>query len=99
MFGAFHLTLSLIAAAVILTFANLGIATFSTPAGLGAFELSTLAAFRLFSVDYEIAVSYAIALHIIEVGPMVLFGLLVLSCQGVYTLKVDGSPRVECGWC
>lgn len=83
MFRAFHLNLPIIAAAVVLILSNLGIAAVSTPANLGVFELSTLAAFKLLQVDTDLALSYTIVLHMVEVIPMVLLGLAVLWLSGV----------------
>jgi uncharacterized protein (TIRG00374 family) len=78
MFLAFHLSLPVIAAPVVLIFINLGIAIVSTPANLGGFELAALAAFRFFPVDGETAISYALVFHAAEVLPMVLLGLIVM---------------------
>jgi uncharacterized membrane protein YbhN (UPF0104 family) len=83
MFKAFHLALPLIATAVVLIFVNLGIAVVSTPANLGGFEISIVAAFRFFPVDTEVAISYAVALHLVEVIPMVLLGFVVLWFSGI----------------
>jgi uncharacterized protein (TIRG00374 family) len=78
MFEAFHLSLPFIAAPVVLILTNLGIAAVNTPANLGSFEVCTVAALKLFSIDAELALSYGIALHLVEVIPMMLPGLLVL---------------------
>ncbi|MDZ7262575.1 MAG: flippase-like domain-containing protein, partial [candidate division KSB1 bacterium] len=90
MFRAFHLTLPLIAGAVVLVFVNLGISIANTPANLGGFELSTVAALKLFSVDIELAVSYAITLHLVEVIPTLLMGLVVLWFTGFKSSKLPG---------
>jgi uncharacterized protein (TIRG00374 family) len=82
-FRAFHFDLPFIAAAVVLIFSNLGIAAVSTPANLGGFELSTLAALKLFGVETELAVSCALVLHMVEVIPMVILGLVVLWSSGL----------------
>ncbi len=91
MFRAFHLNLPPVAAPVILIFVNLGIALVNTPANLGGFELATLAAFKLFEVDTEIALSYAIILHLVEVVPIVLLGLVVLWLSGDRTGELLGK--------
>jgi uncharacterized protein (TIRG00374 family) len=83
MFKAFSFGLPRVAALVVLIFTNLGIAAVSTPANLGGFELSTLAAFKLFGADTERALSCAIVFHAVEVAPMVLFGLLALWISGL----------------
>ena len=78
MFEAYHLSLPFVAAPVVLILTNLGIAVVNTPANLGSFEVCTVAALKLFSVDAELALSYGIALHLVEVIPMMLLGLFVL---------------------
>lgn len=96
MFRAFHFNLPRIAAVVVLIFTNLGIAAVSTPANLGGFELSTLAAFKLFGTDIERALSCAIVFHAVEVVPMVLLGLAALALTGIKSREVltqAGSTR------
>jgi len=88
MFRAFSFELPHIAALVVLIFTNLGIAAVSTPANLGGFELSTLAAFKLFGTDTERALSCAIVFHAVEVVPMVLFGLLALWISGLSSREI-----------
>jgi hypothetical protein len=88
MFKAFHFDLPGVAAVVVLVFTNLGIAAVSTPANLGGFELSTLAAFTLFGVDTERALSCAIVFHAVEVVPMVLLGLGALALTGIKSREV-----------
>jgi uncharacterized membrane protein YbhN (UPF0104 family) len=82
-FKAFHFDLPFVAAAVVLIFSNLGIAAVSTPANLGGFELATLAALKLFGVKTELALSCALVLHMVEVIPTVILGLVVLWSSGV----------------
>jgi uncharacterized protein (TIRG00374 family) len=82
-FKAFRFDLPFIAAPVLLIFSNLGIAAVSTPANLGGFELSTLAALKLFGVETELALSCALVFHLVEVLPMILLGLAVLLSSGV----------------
>jgi uncharacterized protein (TIRG00374 family) len=88
MFKAFSFELPHVAAFVVLIFTNLGIAAVSTPANLGGFELSTLAAFKLFGADTERALSCAIVFHAVEVVPMVLLGLLALSMSGLSSREI-----------
>jgi len=88
MFEAFRFDLPRLAAAVVLIFTNLGIAAVSTPANLGGFELSTLAAFKLFGADTERALSCAIVFHAVEVIPMVLLGLAAMSLSGFRSKEI-----------
>jgi hypothetical protein len=99
MFRAFHLDLPPSAAAVVLIFVNLGIAVVNSPANLGGFELAAVAAFKLLGLDTEFALSYAIALHIVEVVPMASAGALVLWLSGfnsaelLYPVSGDVAPQ------
>jgi len=93
MFRAFRFDLPSIAAAVVLIFVNLGIAAVSTPANLGGFELSILAALSLFGADTERALSCAIVFHAVEVVPMVLMGLAALSLSGMRSKEILDSKR------
>ncbi len=78
MFRAFALELPLMGAFVVLVFSNLGIALVSTPANLGGFELSIIAALKVFGLDAEIGMSFAVVYHMVEVVPMVLLGMVTL---------------------
>lgn len=93
MFKAFGLDLPLIATPITLIFLNFGIAILSTPANLGGFELATVGALALFSVGIEVAVSYALALHVIEVVPMVAFGGFFLWFEGLKAKDVLESAK------
>ena len=89
MFKAFSFDLPLIAAPIVLILLNFGIAIVNTPANLGGFELAIAAALnRLFSVNMGIALSYAVALHAIEAGTIVVFGMFFLWRQGFKTAEV-----------
>lgn len=89
MFKAFSFDLPLIATPMALVLLNFGIAIVSTPANLGGFELAIVGALnRLFSVKIELALSYAVALHAIEVGPMIAFAMLFLWHEGFKTTEV-----------
>jgi hypothetical protein len=57
---------------------NLGILLVNTAANQGIFEICTIAALKLFSVDGELALSFGVALHALEVIPIFFLGLLVL---------------------
>lgn len=93
MIMAFGLDLPLIATPITLILLNFGIAIVSTPANLGGFELATVGALSLFSVEIEVGVSYALALHFIEVAPMIAFGTLFLWFEGFKTRDVLKSVK------
>jgi uncharacterized membrane protein YbhN (UPF0104 family) len=89
MFKAFSFDLPLIATPIVLILLNFGIAIVSTPANLGGFELAIVAALnRLFSVKMEIALSYAVALHAIEVGSIIAFAMVFLWHEGFKTAEI-----------
>lgn len=96
MFKAFSFDLPLTAAPIVLILLNFGIAIVSTPANLGGFELGVVAALnRLFSVKMVMALSYAVALHAIEVGPMIAFAMVFLWHEGFRTSDVLKSAKEE----
>jgi hypothetical protein len=96
MFNAFHFSLPLIAVAVTLILVNLGIAAAGTPANLGGFEFSILAALKIFSVDTEPAISFAITLHLIEIIPIVLLGIAAIWLNGFsFRLFQESKDRLR----
>jgi hypothetical protein len=90
-FRAFHLTPDkhmVIASAVFLISVNLGIAAVSSPANLGGFEAAGVLALTYFGVDYDLALSSTLILHMVEVIPMALLGLVVLWLGGVRSSEI-----------
>jgi glycosyltransferase 2 family protein len=79
---SFGMNLQLVVVLATLILTNLGIAVVSTPANIGGFELSAVAALKLFSVDLESAISYAIALHLAEVVPIVIIAIFIVWHTG-----------------
>ena len=88
MLQAFSLNPPLMATPVTLILLNFGIAVVNTPANLGGFEQAVVGALQLFSVNIEVALSYAIALHAVEVLPMVVFATIFLWFEGLRTTDV-----------
>jgi uncharacterized protein (TIRG00374 family) len=96
MFNALHFTLPLIAVAVTLILVNLGTVATSIPANLGGFEFSILAALKIFSVNTEAAISFAITLHLIEVVPVVLLGIATIWINGFsFRLLQESKDRLR----
>jgi uncharacterized protein (TIRG00374 family) len=96
MFNALHFTLPLIAVAVTLILVNLGTTAAGIPANLGGFEFSILAALKIFSVDTEPAISFAIILHLIEVVPVVLLGIAAIWINGFsFKLLQESKDRLR----
>jgi uncharacterized protein (TIRG00374 family) len=79
---AFHPDLPFMATVVVLIFLNLGIAAVSTPANIGGFELSMVAALKLFSIDTESSISCAVAFHFATVIPNLILALVVVWVTG-----------------
>ncbi len=93
MFEAFALDLPLMATPITLILLNFGIAAVGTPANLGGFELATVAALKLFSVEISVALSYALALHVLEVVSIVAVGSVFLWLEGFKTGEVLKTAR------
>jgi uncharacterized membrane protein YbhN (UPF0104 family) len=79
MLHAFDLSLPLSATVSTLVIVNLGIAVIATPGNIGTFELAVAAALVLWDVPSQTGLSVGIAMHIVEVVPPVLLGLVVGS--------------------
>jgi hypothetical protein len=59
-----------------------GIALPSAPAGLGVFEGTLVAALAVFQIENEVALSYAIVMHVVQLLAIAVLGLVSLSIQG-----------------
>ncbi|NMC45336.1 MAG: flippase-like domain-containing protein [Chloroflexi bacterium] len=59
-----------------------GIALPSAPAGLGVFEGTLVAALAVFRIDNEIALGYAIVMHVVQLLAIGVLGLVSLTIQG-----------------
>ncbi len=92
-FKAFSLHLPLEATPVTLILLNFGVAVVSTPANLGGFELAIVGALKLFSVEIAVGLSCALALHVIEVAPILAFGMIWLWFEGFKTGDVLKSAK------
>lgn len=75
MLKAFGFSLPWIATPVVLILLNLGIACVNTPGNIGGFEIAAAAGLKLFGISSQHAISYAIALHLIEHAPIVMIGI------------------------
>jgi uncharacterized protein (TIRG00374 family) len=95
MFQAFRLGLPPLDAAVTLILLNLGTAAVNTPANVGGFELSVVAALALFGVETEKALSFAVLLHAAEIVPIVFLGLGVLWVTGFRIKATESALNSE----
>jgi len=78
MLRAFHLSLPWAAPAVVLTIVNLGIAVAGMPGNVGSFELASMGALAIYGVPGDVALSFGAALHVTEVLPVVVVGLILM---------------------
>lgn len=94
MLQAFNLSLPLVAPAVLLVVVNLGIAVVGTPGNVGSFELATIGGLALFGVADDAAFSFGAALHVTEVLPVVVLGL-VMMWTGRLSLQRPSGTRAR----
>lgn len=71
---------------------QVGVAVPSAPGKIGVFELLTLIALSPFGVEGEIAFAYAVVLHLIVIGPIILGGLALWPAVArVGTVQFQGG--------
>jgi uncharacterized protein (TIRG00374 family) len=75
---AFHLRLGLVAGLLVVVAANLALLVPASPAGVGVFEAAAVSVLVGYSVDRSAALSYAVALHGLNLFPYVLVGAVAL---------------------
>jgi len=83
MFPAFGLAASPLHALLTLVTINVSIVVVATPGNVGTFELAAAAALHLLGAPAEVAVSFALALHLAEVVPTALMGALTIWRLGL----------------
>lgn len=75
---AFSLNVPLSASALVLTMTNLGMTVPSAPGYVGVYHYIATLALRPFGVDEDVAAAFAIALHALSFGVMLVGGVAVL---------------------
>jgi len=75
---AFHLRLGLVAGLLVVVAANLALLVPASPGGVGVFEAAAVSVLAGYSVDRSAALSYAVALHGLNLFPYVLVGAVAL---------------------
>ena len=75
---AFHLHLGFAEGLLVVVAANLALLVPASPGGVGVFEAAAVSVLAGFSVDRSAALSYAVALHGLNLFPYVLVGALAL---------------------
>lgn len=83
MFPAFGIAASPLHALLTLVTINVSIVVVATPGNVGTFELAAAAALHLLGAPAEVAVSFALALHLAEVVPTALMGTLTIWRLGL----------------
>jgi glycosyltransferase 2 family protein len=91
---AIHLALSPALAAVVLLGINLAMALPSMPAGAGTFEGGALLVLMLSGVAKEAGLAFALLYHLVQVVPVTLLGIVVISKAG-FRLDRLPIPRLE----
>ena len=76
---AFHLRLGFGVAVLVVAAANLTLLVPAAPGGVGVFEAATVGVLAGFSVDRSAALSYAVALHGLNLFPYVVAGAIALQ--------------------
>ena len=76
---AFHLHLGFAEGLLVVVAANLALLVPASPGGVGVFEAATVGMLAGFSVDRSAALSYAVALHGLNLFPYVLVGAVALQ--------------------
>lgn len=89
MLQAFGLDWAIMRAAMCLLIINLSIAVLGTPGNVGTFELAAAGALRLFGATPEVAMSFAVILHLAEVVPTALLGALAIWKFGLRLQRPD----------
>jgi glycosyltransferase 2 family protein len=75
---AFHLHLGFVGGLLVVVAANLALLVPASPGGVGVFEAATVSVLAGFSVDRSAALSYAVALHGLNLFPYLLVGAYAL---------------------
>ena len=89
-----HLALSPALAAVVLLGINLALALPSMPAGAGTFEGGALLVLVLSGVAKEAGLAFALLYHLVQVVPVTLVGMAVISKAGMRLDRLP-IPRLE----
>jgi uncharacterized protein (TIRG00374 family) len=80
LFVAFHLTLPVVAALLLLVSLQIANTIVSVPGNLGVFHYVTVLTLGAYSVDRDAALAYAIVLYLVALVPKILAGAVLLVC-------------------
>jgi len=83
----FHVYILVVAAA------NLALSILASPGGVGPFELATKQVLVSFSVADATAAAYALALHALLLGPVIIVGFALLWLTQLSLSQILGGPK------
>ncbi len=93
---AFHLDVGVEVYYLIAAAANLALSILASPGGVGPFEVTTQAVLiDIYGVASGTAEAYAIALHALLLGPVIIVGLLLLWSTQLSLTQILGGRRDE----
>jgi uncharacterized membrane protein YbhN (UPF0104 family) len=83
----FHVYLLILAAA------NLALSILASPGGIGPFEFTTKQVLLSFGVETAAATAYALALHALLLGPVIIVGFIILWSTSFSLSQILGVPK------
>ncbi|HEX5371070.1 MAG TPA: lysylphosphatidylglycerol synthase transmembrane domain-containing protein [Dehalococcoidia bacterium] len=90
---AFHVDAGFDAFLVVTAAANLALAIFSSPGGVGPFEVTTKEVLSFFGVAGAKASAYALALHVLLLGPVIVVGFVLIWTAQISLQEILGIPK------
>jgi glycosyltransferase 2 family protein len=90
---AFHLGVDFDVYLIIAAAANLALSIIASPGGVGPFELATQEVLLAYGVSGAAAAAYAIALHALLLGPVILAGFLLIWSAQISLQELLGIPK------
>ena len=92
---AFNLTPNPAAAGMVMAVTNLGILVPSSPGYIGPFHYFCMQGLRMFGVESETALGYAIMAHLLSYIPVTIWGLSALAAFGVNLGAMAKAPATS----
>jgi glycosyltransferase 2 family protein len=90
---AFHLDVGIETYLLIVSSANLALSLVATPGGVGPFETATVVILSQFGIDPGLREAYALALHALLLGPVIIVGLVALSLSHFSLSQIFGISQ------
>jgi glycosyltransferase 2 family protein len=92
---AFHLHLPFAASVLVMVAIGLSMILPSPPAAVGVFEGAALIALRAYHVPHSTALSYAVVLHLVNLVPFLVAGVLLLNYNARHPVRGRNRPRAS----